>query len=144
MKTNPQAWRWVRLCGGVVLLGVGIVATRDLDHDATARILPRVLQDLIWFGPALALVGSLVLAREFPRAERWLTRRKIRVPGLVMLAISLIVWLWVLATDRGGDASWGIVMIALMSSIYVGLPGLLLTLASFVLRPRVAAPEPGR
>lgn len=135
MKTNPQVWRCARLCGGVVLLGVGIVATRDLDHAATERILPHGLQDLMWFGPALALLGSLVLAREFPRAERWLTRRKIRVTGLGMLATCLVVWLLVLATDRGGDGSWAKGMVALQSSIYVGLPGLLLTLVSFVLRP---------
>lgn len=134
MKTKPQTGRCARSCGGVILISVGIVATLDVHDVATARTLPLPLQDLMWFGPALALLGGLVFAREFPRAERWLTRGKIRVTGLVMLAVSLVVWLWVLATDRGGDGSWAKGMMALQSSIYVGLPGLLLTLASFVLR----------
>ena len=125
----------ILLCGGLVLLGFGIIATRDLDHVETERILARLPQDLIFFGPAIALLGCLMLLRAFAWSERWLTRRRVLVLGLVMFSISLFVWLFVIATDHGSDASWAKGMLAIMSTIYAGLPGLFLTLASFVLKP---------
>jgi hypothetical protein len=134
MKPKPQAWRRAQLCGGLVLVGLGIAAIHDLDHAATERIMPLVLRDLIWFGPAIALLGCLTFLRGFARHERWLTSRKVLVTGLVMLAVGVIGWLLASATDPGGDASWANGMVAIMFAIYAGLPGLFLTLASFVLR----------
>lgn len=124
------------------MLGLGLAATYDFDHAATERMMPPVLQGLIWFGPAIALLGGLTFLRGFAWGERWFSRRKILVMGLVMLAVGVVVWLLANATDRGGDASWAHGMAAIMFAIYVGLPGLFLTLVSFVLKPGVAAAEP--
>jgi hypothetical protein len=51
-----------------------------------------------------------------------------------MLSADVMVWLLANATDRGGDASWANGMVAIMFAIYIGLPGLLLALVSFVIK----------
>lgn len=119
-----------RVLGGLIMLGLGVVATVDLNHGATERILPTELRELIWFGPALAVLGCLTVLRGFVWGERFCSRRKVLVTGLVILVGGAIPMLWALATDPGGDASWANGMVALMAVIFAVLPGLFLVLAA--------------
>lgn len=120
--------------GALLLLALGTVTTRDLMLPATDRLLPVVAGKIALFGPGVALLGLLLLARSFEWGARSLTRRNVLVTGFVLLGAGILVGAVAMATDHGGDASWANAMWFQMAEIFVGLPGLLLTLAALLLK----------
>lgn len=123
-----------RLGSALVLLGLGAVATYDLDHAATARILPNKLYGWTMFGPGLALLGLLVLVRGCAWGNKVCSRRNVLVAGVVMLGVCAGVWLVAVATDHSGEVPYARAMFVMLATILIGLPGLLLTLATLLLK----------
>lgn len=128
MKTAAQI---MKLCAGLFLIALGIVALHDLNQPAVDRMLPRPLQSLMWSAPALIAVGGLMSVRASTWGMAYLTSRRVRVAGLVLFGIGAALAALLVVTDPGGDASWSYGMGILFGIIALVFPGLSLVLSSF-------------
>jgi hypothetical protein len=123
-----------QLIGALLLIGAGSVAVRDLYFGAGERILPHAFRELIFLGPGLVALGLLMLGRCSEACRKIRARKNVLAAGLFMLGIGAGSFLLALATDKGGDASWASGQMAVMIAIFVGVPGLFLTLAGCFIR----------
>lgn len=123
----------LRLVAAILLLALGVVATTDLNQSADASILPASLREIVFFGPALLALGLLLLVRCCAWGRRICSRRNVLITGIALLSISAAYFIYVQATERGGDASWANGMLAVMGIILVGMPGLFLTVGALLI-----------
>ncbi len=126
----------------VVLIGLGLTVvggyllTQDLFHERSARILPPRLDYLMFFGPVIFLVGLTGFLTELLRRSRKTKQvflQGLRILGVAMLLVGGYPWPWVSVLTgqhggRPGNEAEG--MAGFLIMLFVGLPGLLLTLLS--------------
>jgi hypothetical protein len=118
--------------GGLILAGFGVIATYDLMHSATERILPLQLQTIIYLGPILLAVGCAICLRRFAWGERSGYHRAMLIMGLAMLVIGGCPWLYTSYLIGGRPGNEGAGMLGTLIFILVGLPGLAITLIALI------------
>ena len=121
------------MLGGLILTGFGFLVTYDGLLSATERVLPLRLQSVIFFGPSLLAVGCVTFLRGLPLGASVIFRRGVLMIGLLMLAIGGWPWLYISYLTGGRPGNEGDGMLGTIIFIYVGLPGLALTLTSLVM-----------
>ena len=120
--------------GGLILTGFGVIATYDLIHPATERIFPLQLQAIIYFGPILLAVGCVICLRGFAWGERSGYHRAMLMMGLAMLVIGGYPWIYTSYLIGGRPGNEGAGMLGTLIFIFVGLPGLAITLIALIQR----------
>jgi hypothetical protein len=120
--------------GGLILTGFGVIATYDLIHPATERIFPLQLQAIIYFGPILLAVGCAICLRGSAWGERSGYHRAMLMMGLAMLVIGGCPWLYTSYLIGGRPGNEGAGMLGTLIFIFVGLPGLAITLIALIQR----------
>jgi len=136
MKQPKKRSSRVIIFGGLILAGFGVLATYDLMHPATERLFPLQLQSMIYFGPILLAVGCVICLRGFAWGERSCSHSAVLMMGLAMLVIGGCPWLYTsyLTGGRPGNEAAG--MLGTLIFIFIGLPGLALTVAGLISKPR--------
>ena len=127
-----RSGRGIAISAGLILSAVGVLVTRDLMSPAAERMLPLGLQSLIFMGPVLLAVGFVTLLRGFAWGATSVGRWGVLVAGLLMLVIGGCPWLYTSYLTGGRPGNEGVGMLGTLVFIFVGLPGLALTLAGLL------------
>ena len=95
---------------------------------------PNMLLSLLSLGgPALTVIGGVMLVRGFFWGEPAVSGRTILYSGLIMLLFGAFPWIYtpMIIDDNGGEGSG---MLGTFLFIFLGVPGLLMTIIGFLTR----------
>ena len=150
-STPPAEKPWKRwtLRVGWLLLIFGGLLTYDLLQEPSRRILPPPPGKLLIVGPAWALLGIVKLVTHY--GARWVGKgvnRFLMILGWAMMIVGLFPFWGLGAWTRlhgGRPGNEGDGMAGTLMIIFVGLPGLALTVFNYVRarRRRLEAEESG-
>ena len=122
------------LTGGVILIGLGALGTHDLFGHPAERFLPTRFQYLMFLGPVSIGFGIVTTLRGLFLSASRVLRRVVLGTGLLMLAVGGCPWMY--TPFITGDRQEGAGMLATMIFIFVGMPGLAITIAGWALRQK--------
>jgi uncharacterized protein YqgC (DUF456 family) len=114
---------------GLILVCVGIICTYD-SLFYPAPILGTQLRWLGLFGPTFLLVGCVISLRGFAFGRSSVFRYAVLILGLLMLVIGGCPWLYTPYLIGGGRDNEGAGMLGMIIFIFVGLPGLVVSLVA--------------
>jgi hypothetical protein len=121
---------------GLVLIGLAIgifwYGNYDVSHTKGAGNAWDFLALLFILTPTMIMFGIIIIIRGCFWGAKVISGRNILITGLIMLVIGAFPWLytpWLMGT-RGGDEGSG--MMGTMIFLFVGIPGLLLTILGFI------------
>ena len=125
--------RWVTVARsiGLIILALGLIGIFDACQIRDDRLLYEVVPALTTLGPSLAIAGIMLLVLTRTQTKGTAPYRKMLAAGVIMLGMPVVLWIKVALGPPETDAGWG--MLALMITIYVGGPGLILVIAALVL-----------
>lgn len=124
------------ITGGLVLIGLGILGTHDLINLPQERILPGCVQSLMFLGPMIIGLGIIpLLYGSFSGESRALGWVVLGV-GLLMLAVGGFPWIYTSYLIGGRPGNEGAGMAGTLIFIFVGLPGLAITIAGLALKAK--------
>jgi uncharacterized membrane protein YuzA (DUF378 family) len=135
-QTAKRFMQAIVMVGGLLVLVFGILATYDLWHMPRERFLPASLQGIMFLGPFLIALGTVVLLCRLPMVTSSIFRRAILALGLLMLVVGGFPWIYTPCLTGGRPGNEGAGMLGTMIFIFVGLPGIATTLSGLVLITR--------
>jgi hypothetical protein len=126
--------RVAALIVGVIIIALGLLTTYNLSRQQDSRIGPEMFHEpVMYLGPVFLVAGGFLCVRALSTTARLILRRIMLVLGIIMLIVGAFPWAYtpLLIGDGGMEGSG---MLGTLIFLFVGLPGLVLTLLALTLR----------
>jgi hypothetical protein len=130
---NDKPFSGKKVSVGWALIGLGLILTYNLLHQKSDRIPLFLLDALIFFGPAFLIAGTVLVLRRGAWNRRIFSRGFFLQVGLIMLILGGFPWIYTPLIIRDGGME-GSGMLGTIIFILVGLPGLIVTVLSLLMR----------
>ncbi len=118
---------------GLALISLGLILTYNLFHEKSDRIPLLFSDELIFYGPALLIAGIVLVLRRGAWNQRIFSRALFLQVGLIMLILGGFPWIYTPLIIRDGGME-GSGMLGLIIFIFLGLPGLIVTVLGLLMR----------